>query len=212
MALSFIDVLAALHDVDPDAVGLGELGKKDNYVGRQLKTWYRSWTASVEPADYDDPRAHELQEYFLTHAPDQGPAARRAWRLRCAQLPRRAGLHHRGGRRLGDLHAGRPACRPGLRAQPMAGPDRSPATGAGSAQRRRQGSRAARSSPSATLKRQDVTCRCSTTTSASIAGRARHRPWGVRALLRRQEEHRGHRPRRDARAHHPHAESIGRGG
>lgn len=73
MALSFIDVLAALHDVDPDAVGLGELGKKDNYIGRQLKTWYRSWTASVEPADYDDPRAHELQEYFLTHAPDQGP-------------------------------------------------------------------------------------------------------------------------------------------
>ncbi|MGD8833233.1 MAG: phosphotransferase family protein, partial [Pseudomonadales bacterium] len=61
MAFSFIDVLAALHDVDPDAVGLGDLGKKDSYVGRQLKTWYRSWTASVEPADFDDPRAHELQ-------------------------------------------------------------------------------------------------------------------------------------------------------
>jgi aminoglycoside phosphotransferase (APT) family kinase protein len=74
MAFSFIDVLAALHDVDPDAVGLGDLGKKDSYVGRQLKTWYRSWTASVEPADFDDPRAHELQEFFLTHLPDQGPA------------------------------------------------------------------------------------------------------------------------------------------
>ena len=73
-AFSFIDVLGALHDVDPDAVGLGELGKKDNYVGRQLKTWYRSWTSSVEPADYDDPRAHELQEYLLANLPDQGPA------------------------------------------------------------------------------------------------------------------------------------------
>jgi aminoglycoside phosphotransferase (APT) family kinase protein len=74
MAFSFIDVLAALHAVDPDQVGLGDLGKKDNYVGRQLKTWYRSWTSSVEPADYDDPRAHELQEYFLANIPDQGPA------------------------------------------------------------------------------------------------------------------------------------------
>jgi aminoglycoside phosphotransferase (APT) family kinase protein len=74
MATSFIDVLAALHDVDPDAVGLSDLGKKENYVGRQLKTWYRSWTSSAEPADYDDPRAHELQEFFLGNIPDQGPA------------------------------------------------------------------------------------------------------------------------------------------
>ena len=73
MAFSFIDVLADLHQVDPDAVGLGELGKRDSYVGRQLKTWYRSWTASVEPAAYDDPRAHELQQYFLANLPDQGP-------------------------------------------------------------------------------------------------------------------------------------------
>jgi aminoglycoside phosphotransferase (APT) family kinase protein len=74
MALSFIDVLAKLHAVDPDAVGLGDLGKKENYVGRQLKTWYRSWTSSIEPANYDDPRAHELQQYFLDNMPDQGPA------------------------------------------------------------------------------------------------------------------------------------------
>ena len=74
MAMSFIDVLAALHDVDPDQVGLGELGKKENYVGRQLKTWYRSWTSSITAADYDDPRAHELQHFFLNNMPDQGPA------------------------------------------------------------------------------------------------------------------------------------------
>jgi len=73
LAHSFIDVLADLHSVDPDAVGLGDLGKRDSYVGRQLKTWYRSWTASIEPANYDDPRAHALQEYFLEHLPDQGP-------------------------------------------------------------------------------------------------------------------------------------------
>ncbi len=74
MAMSFIDVLADLHAVDPDEVGLGDLGKKENYVGRQLKTWYRSWTSSVEPANYDDPRAHELQQFFLDNIPEQGPA------------------------------------------------------------------------------------------------------------------------------------------
>jgi aminoglycoside phosphotransferase (APT) family kinase protein len=74
MAMSFIDVLAALHDVDPDVVGLGSLGKRDSYVGRQLKTWYRSWTSSMGPADFDDPRAHELQQFFLDHLPEQEPA------------------------------------------------------------------------------------------------------------------------------------------
>ena len=74
MAFSFIDVLAALHDVDPDQVGLGDLGARENYIGRQLKTWYRSWMASIEPAEFDDPRAHQLQRYFLDNMPDQGPA------------------------------------------------------------------------------------------------------------------------------------------
>lgn len=74
MAYSFIDSLAALHALDPDSVGLGELGKKDGYVGRQLNTWYRSWTSSIEPAQYDDPRAHELHQFFLGNIPEQGPA------------------------------------------------------------------------------------------------------------------------------------------
>ena len=71
---SFIDVLAALHDVDPDQIGLSDLGKKEDYIGRQLKTWYRSWTASIGPAQLDDPRAHTLQKYFLENTPQQGPA------------------------------------------------------------------------------------------------------------------------------------------
>ena len=74
LAHSFFDVLAELHAVDPDAVGLGNLGKRDNYVGRQLSTWYKSWTASAGPAQYDDPRAHSLQRLLLAHLPDQGPA------------------------------------------------------------------------------------------------------------------------------------------
>ncbi|MEK8053061.1 phosphotransferase family protein [Ideonella sp. DXS22W] len=71
---SFIDVLADLHAVDPDAVGLSGLGKKDDYIGRQLKTWYRSWQASIGPAQLDDERAHALLRYLSTHVPEQGPA------------------------------------------------------------------------------------------------------------------------------------------
>lgn len=74
LAHSFIDVLANIHAVDPDAVGLGDLGKRDSYVGRQLRTWYQSWTSSAEPAKFDDPRSHTLQNFFLENLPVQGPA------------------------------------------------------------------------------------------------------------------------------------------
>jgi len=73
-AHSMFDVLADLHALDPDEIGLGDLGKTDSYVGRQLKTWYRSWMASIKPAKKDDPTAHDLQRYFLEHLPDQGKA------------------------------------------------------------------------------------------------------------------------------------------
>lgn len=74
MAHSFFDALADLHAVDPDAVGLSDLGKKEDYVGRQVKTWYRSWTASVAPAQLDDERAHRLHDFLLANTPEQGPA------------------------------------------------------------------------------------------------------------------------------------------
>jgi aminoglycoside phosphotransferase (APT) family kinase protein len=71
---SFMDVLASLHSVDPDEVGLGNLGKKEDYVARQLRTWYRSWLASAEGASYDDPVLHELHEFLSARIPQQGPA------------------------------------------------------------------------------------------------------------------------------------------
>ncbi len=43
---SAIEVLAALHRVDPDAVGLGDLGRKENYLARQLKRWKGQWDKS----------------------------------------------------------------------------------------------------------------------------------------------------------------------
>jgi aminoglycoside phosphotransferase (APT) family kinase protein len=71
---SFTRVLAAIHSVDPVEVGLGDLGRHDGYVARQLKTWYGSWTASTEAADYDDPRVHEMHDRLMAALPEQGPA------------------------------------------------------------------------------------------------------------------------------------------
>jgi aminoglycoside phosphotransferase (APT) family kinase protein len=70
----FVDVLAALHSLDPTEIGLGELGRPDGYVARQLKTWYGSWTASVSFAGFDDPRIHRLHALLSTSIPEQGPA------------------------------------------------------------------------------------------------------------------------------------------
>ena len=41
-----IDVLADLHAVDVDAVGLGDLARKDGYIERQLKRWTTQWENS----------------------------------------------------------------------------------------------------------------------------------------------------------------------
>ncbi len=72
--MAFIDTLAALHSVDPSQVGLGDLGRHDGYVSRQLRTWYGSWDASKGAADYDDRRLHELHRYLVANLPEQGPA------------------------------------------------------------------------------------------------------------------------------------------
>ena len=73
VGMSFIETLAALHSIDPDDVGLGDLGRRDGYVQRQLKTWYGSWTASAEGARYDDDRIHRLNTLLAEAAPEQGP-------------------------------------------------------------------------------------------------------------------------------------------
>ena len=41
-----VDVLADLHDVDIDAVGLGDLAKREGYVERQVKRWTTQWERS----------------------------------------------------------------------------------------------------------------------------------------------------------------------
>jgi aminoglycoside phosphotransferase (APT) family kinase protein len=40
---SVVDAHVALHAVDVDAVGLGDLARRDDYIGRQLRRWHRQY-------------------------------------------------------------------------------------------------------------------------------------------------------------------------
>jgi aminoglycoside phosphotransferase (APT) family kinase protein len=66
-----VDTLVEIHAVDPDAVGLGELGRKEDYVARQLKRWHGQWEKSKtrELASVDDVHAK-----LSARIPEQGPA------------------------------------------------------------------------------------------------------------------------------------------
>lgn len=46
MADALIDTLAALHAVDPAAVGLGDLGHPEGFLARQVRRWRGQWEAS----------------------------------------------------------------------------------------------------------------------------------------------------------------------
>jgi aminoglycoside phosphotransferase (APT) family kinase protein len=54
-----IETLAALHRLDPDAVGLGDLGRREAYLARQLARWKTQWEKS---------RTRDLPEMDEAHA------------------------------------------------------------------------------------------------------------------------------------------------
>jgi aminoglycoside phosphotransferase (APT) family kinase protein len=69
---SLVQVLAALHQVDPDAVGLGDLGRREAYVERQLRRWSRQWEQSKTR---ELPAIEEVGRRLAARVPpQQGPA------------------------------------------------------------------------------------------------------------------------------------------
>ncbi len=86
LSLHVVDVLATLHNIDPDDVGLGALGRKEAYLARQLKRWNKQWEAS---------KTHEI------------PAMDDASRLLAEKMPEQVGatIVH-GDYRLGNMIVG----------------------------------------------------------------------------------------------------------
>lgn len=68
MTNSLTDTLAALHAIDPDDVGLGDLGRKEDYCARQLRRWKRQID---EGSDRHMPLFHDLHERFVAGIPPQ---------------------------------------------------------------------------------------------------------------------------------------------
>ena len=72
VGLSLAESLNALHAVDIDEVGLGSLGRREDYVGRQLRRWFRQYDASRAMSV---PLLDELHESLLDARPQQQKAA-----------------------------------------------------------------------------------------------------------------------------------------
>jgi aminoglycoside phosphotransferase (APT) family kinase protein len=63
-----VDVLAQLHLLDPDQVGLGDLGRKEAYLARQLKRWNKQWEASKT---HEIPEMEETSRLLEERMPEQ---------------------------------------------------------------------------------------------------------------------------------------------
>jgi aminoglycoside phosphotransferase (APT) family kinase protein len=66
-----VDTLVAIHAVEPDAVGLGELGRKQDYVNRQLRRWHGQWEKSKTR---EVPLVDDVHRRLSERIPEQGPA------------------------------------------------------------------------------------------------------------------------------------------
>ncbi|MAE95524.1 MAG: phosphotransferase family protein [Deltaproteobacteria bacterium] len=67
-----IEILAALHAVDPDAIGLGDLGRKESYLARQIKRWSTQWEKT---RTRELPAMEEVAQQLRAEMPEQVGAA-----------------------------------------------------------------------------------------------------------------------------------------
>jgi aminoglycoside phosphotransferase (APT) family kinase protein len=72
-AESLVDTLVALHAVDPDAVGLGDLAPRDDLVGRQLRRWHAQYgaLAAAGVGAADQPTIDHVHAVLAARVPDQ---------------------------------------------------------------------------------------------------------------------------------------------
>jgi aminoglycoside phosphotransferase (APT) family kinase protein len=62
------DTLVAIHAVDPDQVGIGDLGRKQDYVARQLHRWRGQWEKS---RTREVPLIDQVHERLAARIPEQ---------------------------------------------------------------------------------------------------------------------------------------------
>ena len=68
---SLVDVLAEIHSVDVEAVGLGDLGRREGYIERQLKRW---WSQFEQSKTREVPVLEDVYRLLKERVPEQGAA------------------------------------------------------------------------------------------------------------------------------------------
>ena len=68
LSFAFVDTLAALHAVDHAAVGLGDYGRPEGFMARQVRRWTGQWEAS---ATHEVPEIDELARRLAGSVPPQ---------------------------------------------------------------------------------------------------------------------------------------------
>ncbi len=69
---ALVDALAALHAVDPQAVGLGDFGRPAGFMERQLRRWSKQW----ERSKVDElPKLDRLRDALVARQPPAAPHA-----------------------------------------------------------------------------------------------------------------------------------------
>lgn len=69
---ALVDTLAELHAVDPDRVGLGDFGRPQGFMARQVRRWRRQWEQS---RTRQVPGADELNDRLAAGCPTRGGVA-----------------------------------------------------------------------------------------------------------------------------------------
>ncbi|HIG70092.1 MAG TPA: phosphotransferase family protein [Myxococcales bacterium] len=68
LGMNAIEILANLHRIEPDDVGLGDLGRREAYLARQLKRWSTQWEKSKTR---DLPEMEEAHAVLESKMPEQ---------------------------------------------------------------------------------------------------------------------------------------------
>ena len=92
---SMAEVLAQLHGIDWQAAGLGDYGKHENYVARQIALWSRQYEASKTGEIAEMGR---LMDWLPRNIPGGNEDQPGAWRLSARQCHSRAGRTNCAGR------------------------------------------------------------------------------------------------------------------
>ncbi len=64
-----VDVLAALHRVDYNEVGLSEFGRPDGFLERQVRRWGKQWDSSKAAGCPDNPEINEIARRLTAYIP-----------------------------------------------------------------------------------------------------------------------------------------------